>query len=256
MSDRNDQELRRERLQLLSNLERWLEYPLLLLALIWLGLLIVELVQGTSPLASRASQVIWIVFIAEFALRFTLAPSKGAFLRNNWFGLLALILPALRAFRVFRIVRVFRGMRLIRVISSINRGMQSLGRSMQRRGAQYVLGVTLFVLLGGAAGMFAFERAAADGRLESYGEALWWTAMLLTTIGSDYWPITWEGRILALLLSLYALAILGYIAGALATFFIGREAEAVDSELAGHAELAQIRDEIALLRRALSEPRS
>jgi voltage-gated potassium channel len=27
-----------------------------------------------------------------------------------------------------------------------------------------------------------------------YGNALWWTAMVMTTIGSDYFPKTAEGR--------------------------------------------------------------
>lgn len=42
-----------------------------------------------------------------------------------------------------------------------------------------------------------FERGALPrGGIDSYGTALWWTAMILTTMGSDYWPKTAEGRIL------------------------------------------------------------
>lgn len=33
--------------------------------------------------------------------------------------------------------------------------------------------------------------------------------MLLTTMGSEYWPQTAEGRILCLLLSVYAFAVFG-----------------------------------------------
>lgn len=49
--------------------------------------------------------------------------------------------------------------------------------------------------------------------------------MLLTTIGSDYWPRTVEGKLLTLGLSLYALGILGYVAASLASFFVGRDVE-------------------------------
>ena len=65
--------------------------------------------------------------------------------------------------------------------------------------------------------------------------------MLLTTIGTDYWPRSLEARLLTLFLSLYALAILGYVAASLAAFFIGREAE-------DKRELSELRDEMARLR--------
>jgi hypothetical protein len=29
---------------------------------------------------------------------------------------------------------------------------------------------------------------------DSYGDALWWTATIITTLGSQYWPATAAGR--------------------------------------------------------------
>ena len=49
--------------------------------------------------------------------------------------------------------------------------------------------------------------------------------MLLTSIGSQFWPATTEGRVLTVLLSLYGLAVFGYITAAFASFFVGRDAE-------------------------------
>ena len=48
--------------------------------------------------------------------------------------------------------------------------------------------------------------------------AVWWTAMLLTTMGSEYWPRTPEGRVLCLLLALYAFAVFGYVTAAIAAY--------------------------------------
>jgi len=45
----------------------------------------------------------------------------------------------------------------------------------------------------------------APGGPYSCGEALWWTAMIMTTMGSQYWPQTIEGRMLCVFLALYAL---------------------------------------------------
>jgi voltage-gated potassium channel len=122
-------------------------------------------------------------------------------------------------------------------------------RSFGRRGLGYVFVSTALITVLGAAGMLAFEpETRVEGGFTGYGDALWWTAMLILTMGSDFWPQTAEGRVLALLLSLYAFGVFGYITATFATFFIGREAEAEDGEVAGAAELAALRREISLLR--------
>jgi voltage-gated potassium channel len=113
-----------------------------------------------------------------------------------------------------------------------------------------VLASTALVILLGAGGMLAFEPSReVDGGFTGYAEALWWTAMLVSTIGSDFWPVTAEGRVIALLLSIYGLGVFGYITASLATFFIGQEAEAGSSR-----QIAALRDDIALLRDELQDP--
>ena len=83
--------------------------------------------------------------------------------------------------------------------------MNALRRALERRGFGYVAGLTLLVTGLGAAGMLNFEPASeVHGGFTSYADALWWTAMLLTSIGSQFWPVTTEGRVLAVLLSLTA----------------------------------------------------
>jgi voltage-gated potassium channel len=75
--------------------------------------------------------------------------------------------------------------------------------------------------------------------------------MIMLTLGSDYWPQSAEGRILCILLSLYAFGIFGYVTATLASFFIGRDAEGEGTELAGAREFGLLREEIALLREEL-----
>jgi voltage-gated potassium channel len=128
---------------------------------------------------------------------------------------------------------------------------------MGRRGFGYVLALTLVMTLVGAAGMVAFESGGPGGGLDSYGEALWWTAMIMTTLGSDYWPQTAEGRLLCFILALYAFAMFGYVTATLATFFIGRDAESDEAEVAGAASMEALRRDIQALReeiRSLSLP--
>lgn len=245
--------LDRERYELLRRLEDWLEAPMLVLAFAWLALLIAELVWGESSSFEILGAIIWAVFIFDFSVELVLAPHKLAYLRSNWLPAISLLIPALRIFRVFRVLRMLRlarvgrGLRLFRVVSTLNRGMRALGASLRRRGFGYVLALTVLVEFAGAAGMYSFESGVRGG-LNSYGEALWWTAMVLTTMGSQYWPQTFEGRVLCVFLALYAFAVFGYVTATLATFFIGRDAEDTEAELAGAKELAALREELVALR--------
>lgn len=258
----NEHSLRREidseRQALLERLQDWLEVPMMVLAFVWLALFIIEVVWGASPLVQAAGNVIWGLFVFEFILGFTLAPGKLDYLEHNWLKGIALLAPALRAFRILRILRLARlsraagmtrGLRLLRVLSSINRSMHALGASMSRRGFGYAVVLTLIVTLAGAAGMYAFESNLPGERgLDNYGEALWWTAMMMTTIGSEYWPQTAEGRVLCFILALYAFGVFGYVTATLATFFIGSDAESDEAELANAKSVEALRKEIEALR--------
>jgi voltage-gated potassium channel len=252
--------LKQERYELLQRLEGWLETPMLVLAFVWLVLLVVELMRGESLLFYFLGTIIWVVFILDFAVKLVLAPDKVVYLKGNWLTAISLLIPALRVLRVFRVFRLlrlastWRGLRLVSVVNSLNRGMKALGASLSRRGFGYVIALTVVVTFAGAAGMYAFENEAPGGP-NSYGESLWWTAMIMTTIGSQYWPQTAEGRVLCIFLAMFALGVFGYVTAALATFFVGRDADSIDAELAGAKQLAVLQDEVIALRdeiRALS----
>lgn len=243
-----------ERLEILEQLENWLETPMLILSFVWLALFIYESIWSISPLLDAIGTVIWIIFVVDFAIKFTLAPDKIEYLKNNWLTAIALLLPALRVFRAFRVFRLLRaaraarGLRFVRLLTSLNRGMKALSASFSRRGFGYVLVLTVIVMFGGAAGMYSFENEV-EGGFKSYAEALWWTAMMLTTIGSDYFPRTAEARILCFILALYAFAAFGYITATLATFFVERDTDKRKSEekptlLELQTEIKELRAEI------------
>ena len=243
-----------ERWQVLADLENWLERPMLILSFIWLSLVLIELIWTTSGVFELLGTIIWIIFILEFVLRFALAPRKINFLRRNPITIIALIAPAFRFLRVLRLLRLSRGLRLVRIVGTANRSMKALRTALHRRHFGYVAGLTVLIVLLGAAGMMNFEPAReVSGGFTSYGHALWWTAMLVTSIGSDFWPVTTEGRVLTLLLSTYGLAVFGYITASFASFFVGRDAEAPDGPVAGREDVAQLARQIRELRLALSQ---
>ncbi|HZE07118.1 MAG TPA: ion transporter [Gemmatimonadaceae bacterium] len=254
---------REERESTLAQFEHWIEKPMRVLGFIWLGLLIIEFTRGRSTLVAVFSTIIWIIFIIDFVVRLILAPDKSDYFKHNWLIEISLIVPALRVFSVFaalrflRAARLARGFRLVRVISSLNRGMSALGRSMKRRGLGYVLALSTIITFGGAAAMYYFEQGVPNDGIANFGSALWWTAMVMTTLGSNYWPQSGEGRVLCLLLAFYAFAVWGYVTASLSSYFVGRDADNDEAEVPGKKEIESLRAELAGLRddiRSMRQP--
>ncbi|RAM48750.1 MAG: potassium channel protein [Hapalosiphonaceae cyanobacterium JJU2] len=254
------QALEKERSEVLQQLEAWLETPMLVLGFAWLALFIIEMIWGLNPLLQAVSVTIWILFILDFLLKLAIAPHKISYIKSNWLTVISLFLPALRTFRIIRVIKILRtaravrGLQLLRVMTRANRGMRVISASVSRRGFSYVVALTMIVTLLGAAGMYAFENEVpVESGLHNYGTALWWTAMLITTMGSEYWPKTPEGRVLCFFLALYAFAMFGYVTATLATFFIGRDADDDEAELAGAKSIQVLQDEITALRGEIQE---
>jgi voltage-gated potassium channel len=169
------------------------------------------------------------------------------------------VLRTFRALRLLRAARLSRGVRLVRWLTSVNRGMKATQQAMRRRGLSYVLALTALVAFGGAAGIYLFENPralreagylsdeSAPAGIRSYGEGLWWTAMMLTTIGTDYFPKSTEGRVVALLIAVYAFAIFGYITATVASLILR-----VDETDQTARSLAKLSGEVAALRETLA----
>lgn len=244
-----------ERHRLLGAVEARLEVPMVLLSLVWLGLFVVELVAGLGPFWRTAGTFIWAAFVMDFGLRLWLADNRVRYLRRNWLTAISLAVPALRMFRALRavaLVRGARGVRVVRVAGSLNRALRILGKTFRRRGFGYVIAASVLVVVLGAAAILSFER----GGFQDYGDALWWTAMMVLSVGSEVSPESSEGRFLAFFLALYGFTILGYVAATLTSFFLDRDAYDAQAELVGSRDLRSLREEIRALRRELEDRRS
>ncbi len=241
-------------------LEKILELPMLFLSFVWLCILITELVYSTNPVISYCGTGIWILFIFYFAVRLATVDDQKAFFKRNWLFVLAILASVLRFFpfmNSFPLVRALTatfGMQVIWIFASAEQGMSSIRRSFGRRGAAYVLTFTLVVIFAGAAGMLHFERISDDPQsIHTYPNALWWTAMQITNIGSGYPIKTTGGRILCLAISVYAIAVFGYLTALIATFFIDRVTKDQNTEIARQKSLQDIQEEIIRLRHVIED---
>jgi voltage-gated potassium channel len=255
----NPDDVRAQRRELQQRLTDWLDVPLTVLALVMLGLLVLQLTTPLSPVwAARVTQVetsIWVVFIAVFALELSLAPSKLAYLRQNWLTALSVVLPALRAVRILRVARVLRGLSLLRLMTTLNRGTRALEHVLRKGQLTYVLAAAALVTLTAAAGALYFERDAPSASIRTAGEALWWAATIITTINSPLEAVTLEGRIIAFMLRIFGLAFSGYLTAIIAVYLLGAvPGQDADRDDEGQrAELQRLRADVARLEQLVEQ---
>ncbi|CAN5616780.1 hypothetical protein BH24CHL9_BH24CHL9_10800 [soil metagenome] len=235
MEDRVGKDRNRARWAFLGRAHRRSEPALVALSVVWIVLVVADLVYGSlPPLLGAVVWIIWAIFIVEYGVGLVIAPDRLAYVKARWLTALSLVVPALRvlrlgiALRLLGASRLMRSLGLLRVLTSVNRGLGALQRVARRRGIGYVLAATAIVVLVGAAGMAYFESPTSFGgeggstALANYESALWWTAYAMTS-GAQSQPQTTEGRLLGWLLSVYGLAVFGYVTAILASHFVGQD---------------------------------
>ncbi len=250
--------VRAERFELLAHLQATLEPAMVVLGLVFLGLLlldyaVIDLGDRGQAWLDRALQVIWAIFLLDFGLRFVVAPAKMRFLRENWLGALSLALPFLRPLRFLRAARTLRSLSLVRLVGGINRGMRVLRRVTRGRQFAYVGGLTLLVTVTGAVGGLYFDRDAEGATIESFGDALWWAAALVTTVNSEKYAVSPEARVLAILIRIFAVSVFGFVTASIASYLIGRDVEertlSHNRESDGQRDVTVLQNELAALHR-------
>lgn len=228
-----------------------------ILGFVFLTLLVdygaIDVRQDRQRWVGHALQVIWGVFLVGFLFRLVIAPKKGEFLRSNWLTVVSLALPFLRPIRALRAVRALRSLSLVRLIGGVNRGMRVLRAVTHGRKFAYVGGLTLLVAFAGAAGVRYIDRGVANAPIQTFGDALWWSAGIVTTINTEKIAVSPEARVIAILQRIYAVSIFGYITASIASYLIGATAAKEGSD-ALNEELALLRREIVALRADRTTP--
>jgi len=228
----------------------WADIVLSVLALVMLGLLLVEFTETAPPrfrgIVTNGQVAIWVVFVLAFLGELWIAPSKKRYLRTHWLVLLSLLLPFLRIFRVARAFRVLRATRALRAVAlgrlfgAFNRSRAALARFGRFSQFAFVLALTGLVILTSAAGAYYLARDLEGTEVATVAEALWWAATLVTTVSGETELQSGEGRALSLLLRLFGVSVIGYLTARLAAFLLRAEA--------GEGEATRIADEVAALR--------
>jgi voltage-gated potassium channel len=108
---------------------------------------------------------------------------------------------------------------LIRLARIARVVMATTGARLLFRRLSRVALVVVAVVVVGAAVAYRAEHATNPG-FATYGDALWWAIVTLTTVGyGDIVPKTTAGRFDGVMIMIAGLAVLGVLAGSMASFF-------------------------------------
>ena len=198
------------------------DLPLTVLSALFLGIYSGEVLlpenTPTQQALVLAGNIIYWVFAFDVAMRFIgflMLPKEHRhffkFVKNNIVPILAIAAPMFRSLRITRFVLDLRG-RMDYTISRTERAVVIL-----------LTALPIF-LYTSALAILSAERDAPGGNIETFWDALWWSAITLTTVGyGDHYPVTAEGRLVAGGLLVASIAILSTATALVSKWIVGGE---------------------------------
>jgi voltage-gated potassium channel len=235
-------------------LERWerrSEAPLAIVAVLFLiayawPILDPQLVHPARVGCRATNYAVWAFFAFDYIARLYLAKGhRGRYAMRHTLDLVMIVLPVLRPLRLLRVVMLLR---------FLNRQATN---SLTGRVVVYVSDGTALIVFCTALAVLDSERGRAGANIASFGDALWWAGTTVTTVGyGDHYPVTTEGRFVAVGLMLAGIALLGVVTASIASWLIDRVRQIeTDNQSETREDLAGLRDEIRALRAELTSIR-
>ncbi len=173
----------------------------------------------THPLLANA--VIWIVFAVDLGIRIVLAQSSWRFIVKHPLDILAVVIPMLRPLKILTVFT--QGTRLV-----TSRGVLQT--------SQAVIASAGLLVWVGAVAIFNVEADAVGANITSFGDALWWAVVTVTTVGyGDITPVTVTGSIIAVGMMIVGISLIGVVTASVAAWFVRLTADRDDEEKAEEA---------------------
>ena len=165
--------------------------------------------EQTSSILNGIQWLSWIAFAIDLVFGLFRAEDKKDFVRRHPLEILAVALPMLRPLRIVRVIS-FGSM----VFEKVAIG-KSLGILIR------LLVITLFLGYISAIQITMIEREQSGANILNFWDGLWWAFTTITTVGyGDKYPISGEGRILAVFLMVLGISLLGVVTATIAAWFV------------------------------------
>jgi voltage-gated potassium channel len=198
--------------------ERLAERPLIVLALVFLGVLVLPALRNLTPtektILDFVDWAIWAIFITDYLIRISLAKNRWKYIRTHPIQFLIVAIP------FFQPLRLLRLLPLSAYFISRTRG------KFENRIFTFVAFAAVSVGIPACIAMFEVEHKASGATIRSLGDSLWWFFSTLTTVGyGDRYPVTTIGRVIAVFVMITGISLVGLLTAAVASIFIGSREE-------------------------------
>ena len=128
---------------------------------------------------------------------------------------------------------ILRGARALRVVGTISRvvGIGAASREQGRKffkekAASVAFGLSGFTLITSAVAFTIAEDVGDGRRIQSFFDALWWSAATITTVGyGDIFPVTAAGRVIAVFTMIVGISTLAVVTARIAQFLISKDGD-------------------------------
>ncbi len=222
--------------------------PLMVVAIVFLVLYAIpvlapDLSPGVLLTLEMFNALLWAVFVVDLVVRAGLSGRPWGYLVRHPIDVLLVVLPMLRPLRV------------LRVFTAANFLISRAGRFAVGRTVTSAALATAFILVVASVAMLDAERGAPGANIQTFGDALWWSGVTVTTVGyGDVFPVTIPGRFVAFALMVVGISMIGIITASVATWFVERTKKSDDDVM---TELREIREHLAeLSSQQSSDPQS
>jgi voltage-gated potassium channel len=192
------------------------EWPLAGLAVVFLAAyawpILDDGLSGPARVLCRSvDYTVWVVFIGDYLVRLMLAQRRLRYMGRHLPDLAVIALPMLRPLRLLRLLA------LIRVL---NRRVE---QSLRGRIAIYVGGALVLLLFCSSLAVLDAEQHVPSANIKTFGDAVWWSIVTVATVGyGDHYPVTTDGRIVAVGLMVGGIALIGVVTASFATWLLDR----------------------------------
>jgi voltage-gated potassium channel len=186
--------------------------------------------QESREIVDVADLVVCAFFFLDFIRNLMRAPNRLRYLYTwGWLDLVASI-PAVDAFRLGRMTRVVRILRVLRVLKASRLLALALTSRRRESAVWAAVLVSIVVVFSASIAVLELERGAG-GNINNAEDALWWAVTTITTVGyGDRYPVTTEGRLVAVALMIVGVGLFGTLSGAAASWFMQMPPEAAPEE--------------------------
>lgn len=221
--------------------ERMTEWPLTAAAIVFLLAYTWEVLGNLDGahrrLAETVINVVWVALAIDYAVRLALARHRREWFTKHLLDLGAVALPMIRPLRLLR---------LVALLGALQRGA---GTALRGRITAYTAGSVSMLCFVASLAVLEAERNAPGAEITSFGEAIWWALVTITTVGyGELSPVTPMGRCVAVTLMIGGVALIGVVTATLASWIVSLVAEeAAEQEAATRAQVNELQQQVSIL---------